>query len=104
MYAAALLILIAQSSEGARHDDAAVLQQLGFIAGQAVACDIEEPDIAARVAIALADKMGRDDEASRELVVETALRAAAMPCAAPPDRLDEIRTGWSVMRRRAGVN
>ena len=80
-----------------------MLQQLGIVAGQAVACDIEEPDVAARVAMALTDKMGRGEEASHEIVVEAALRAAARPCAAPPGRLDEIRTNWSVMRKRADI-
>jgi hypothetical protein len=103
MLAAALVILVAQPSNGAPRDDAQILQQLGYLAGQAVACDFEEPDVAARVATALADKMGHADEASHQLVADMALSAAARPCAAPPGRIDEIRTNWGRMRRRAGV-
>lgn len=85
-------------------DDVQLLRQLGYVAGQAVACDIEEPDIAAQVATAMADAMGLTDEASHTVMIDQALRAAAGPCAAPAGRLEEVRTNWKAMRRRAGLD
>ncbi|WP_271202232.1 hypothetical protein [Methylopila turkensis] len=85
-------------------DDTQLLRQLGFVAGQAVACDIEEPDVAAQVATAMADAVGLIDEASHRVMTEQALLAAAQPCAAPAGRLGEITSNWKAMRRRAGLD
>ncbi|QZO00681.1 hypothetical protein [Chenggangzhangella methanolivorans] len=58
---------------------------------------------AAQVATAMADAMGLSDETSHKLMVDQALSAAAQPCAAPAGRLEEIRSNWKAMRRRAGL-
>ncbi|PZQ19286.1 MAG: hypothetical protein DI565_02610 [Ancylobacter novellus] len=85
-------------------DDIRLLRQLGYVAGQAVACDIEQPEIAAQVATAMADAMGLKDETSHRLMTDQALNAAAEPCAAPAGRLDEIKANWKSMRKRAGID
>jgi hypothetical protein len=102
--AAALLLVLVQSAPALASDDEQMLRQLGYVAGQAVACDIEEPDVAAQVATAMTDAMGLTDEASHKVMVDQALRAAAGPCAAPAGRLDEIKANWKAMRKRAGLD
>jgi hypothetical protein len=102
--AAALFLVLVQPTSTLASDDDQMLRQLGYVAGQAVACDIEEPDVAAQVATSMADAMALTDEASHEVMVDQALRAAAGPCAAPAGRLDEIKANWRAMRRRAGLD
>lgn len=102
--AAAFVPLLALTAPAFASDDEQILRQLGYVAGQAVACDIEEPDVAARVAAAMAEAMGLKDEASHQIMAAQALRAAAGPCAAPAGRLDEIKANWRAMRRRTGLD
>lgn len=97
-------MLAAQPVVAQPTDDAQLLRQLGYVAGQAVACDIEQPDVAAQVATAMADAMGLTDEASHRLMKDQALSAAAQPCAAPVGRLEEIKANWKAMRKRAGLD
>lgn len=102
--ALALAMLIPLPVFAQATDDVRVLRQLGYVAGQAVACDVEQPDVAAQVATAMADAMGLKDEGSHRLMIEQALGAAAQPCSSPPGRLEEIRTNWKAMRKRAGID
>lgn len=97
----AAVCLVAAPAAAQPYSDEALLQQLGVLAGQAVACRLDTPDIASAVALRSADAMGYGDATTRQIIEGAAEKSRAEGCIAP-DR-ERAAAFWATIKRRVGL-
>lgn len=102
--AALLFSLIASAAISQPYDDAALMKQMGFLAGQAVACGLDRREVAAAVTDRVVDAMGYDDAASRTIVADAAKTAEAEGCRPlAEENRRQFESVWAGLKRKAGV-
>jgi hypothetical protein len=85
-------------------NDEVSLRQLGFVAGQAVACKLTDVVSAKIVIVRAADAMGYGDDETLKKATDAAESSLAEGCRPlSPQARREFETGWVELRRRTGV-
>ena len=80
------------------------MKQVGFLAGQAVACELDRREVAAAVTHRMVDAMGYEDAASRTIVADGARASEAEGCRPPAgENRRQFESIWAALKRKAGV-
>ncbi|MDR4305668.1 hypothetical protein IHQ68_03400 [Chelatococcus sambhunathii] len=94
--------ILAGAATAQPYDDRALLRQLGFVAGQAVICRLDPPEVASLVMRRIADGWGYGDEETRALLDETSRDSQIGGCTIPD--AEGAAKVWRDLKLRANVD